>query len=913
MQTIVVRLALCLGTVALLMLAQEASSTWAADFTVVSTADVGHVDCIGPCNPANDPGGSCISVNVAQLPGMPFWPDNTGGPCTLRAAITALNYLSAHGSPGPHSITLPAGTYGIASSHPGSGSLRLSGAASVAVTIIGAGASSTVVDGGGNPGELGTGGPSLTINSVTVRNFAPGSLFALDNATSMALNGVVVSGNTGGGIFSSGTLSLNNVTVSGNSLTGTTAAGININNGSLTGNNVTITNNTQIGSSVGGLNTAAGVPVTLSNSTISNNSTTAGPAGGMRLADATLSLTNVSITGNSAAANGGPGGTDAAGGLYLAGGPNAANTITLTNVQITNNQLTGTQSANEAAGLVIHSSTGGTVTMNGGRVEGNSGGAVGGISLWSSGAPTVALNGVSVRNNIGGITAGGVALSSNAVLTITDSTIAGNSTTNSGDTGAGGVSVSGGQLTLNRTTVSGNTGRGVAIRTIPAQLTNVTISGNTAGGLRQTSSFVTPSTLTNLTIANNGSGPGLSTDSSTPLLQVKSTLLANHPGGNCTGSFASQGSNLSSDATCAARLTAAGDLNSTTPLLGPLADNGGAVQTHALLAGSPGINGVVSGCPPPSTDARGTTRPQGSACDIGAYEAPTTPSCTAPRPNVMTATGIGSGSLTVTIQAQSSPNAPGNSLSQLNFQSFAGGVVDLPGGQQGLATPGPVSLPAGTTTTQFNVRRNPGAQAATISLTVTDNCGSWATFVGGGASAFQAAGGDVPDLVPTPVAAPPLTAPVGTTAAPTAGSSASVEARPRTVAGSGANAAPAAPAVAAAVNNPAPSSRLGAPPPAAPAAVAPAAPAVGPALAAPHPAGAPRSGPPAAPAIGPPPALLPSALLLPLAPPAPGLVPAPEASLASVPVIPEADSLALLALGLAAYLGIGWARRGRCG
>jgi hypothetical protein len=54
-------------------------------------------------------------------------------------------------------------------------------------------------------------------------------------------------------------------------------------------------------------------------------------------------------------------------------------------------------------------------------------------------------------------------------------------------------------------------------------------------------------------------------------------------------------------------------------LLGPLADNGGPTQTHALLPSSPAIDaGDNNGCPP--TDQRGVARPSGLACDIGAYE-----------------------------------------------------------------------------------------------------------------------------------------------------------------------------------------------------------------------------------------------------------------------------------------------------
>jgi uncharacterized repeat protein (TIGR01451 family) len=64
------------------------------------------------------------------------------------------------------------------------------------------------------------------------------------------------------------------------------------------------------------------------------------------------------------------------------------------------------------------------------------------------------------------------------------------------------------------------------------------------------------------------------------------------------------------------------------PLLAQPADNGGLVagdqtetiQTDQELSGSPAIDaGTNSGCP--ATDARGVSRPQGSSCDIGAFEA----------------------------------------------------------------------------------------------------------------------------------------------------------------------------------------------------------------------------------------------------------------------------------------------------
>jgi len=51
-----------------------------------------------------------------------------------------------------------------------------------------------------------------------------------------------------------------------------------------------------------------------------------------------------------------------------------------------------------------------------------------------------------------------------------------------------------------------------------------------------------------------------------------------------------------------------------------LADNGGPTKTHALFAGSPAIDAVETGCPPPATDQRGVSRTQEISCDIGAFE-----------------------------------------------------------------------------------------------------------------------------------------------------------------------------------------------------------------------------------------------------------------------------------------------------
>jgi hypothetical protein len=96
------------------------------------------------------------------------------------------------------------------------------------------------------------------------------------------------------------------------------------------------------------------------------------------------------------------------------------------------------------------------------------------------------------------------------------------------------------------------------------------------------------------------------------------TILADSPSGqNCSGAVSDGGHNLSSDASC--NFTNASSLNSISPRLGPLADNGGPTLTMALLAGSPALDaGDDLACPP--ADQRGIPRPQGSHCDIGALE-----------------------------------------------------------------------------------------------------------------------------------------------------------------------------------------------------------------------------------------------------------------------------------------------------
>jgi cysteine-rich repeat protein len=95
---------------------------------------------------------------------------------------------------------------------------------------------------------------------------------------------------------------------------------------------------------------------------------------------------------------------------------------------------------------------------------------------------------------------------------------------------------------------------------------------------------------------------------------------------NCSGQIGSQGHNLIETADgCTIYGDETGNQIDVAANIAPLDDNGGPTPTHRLLADSPAIDGGSSTCgafvPDPITvDQRGVSRPQGVACDIGAFE-----------------------------------------------------------------------------------------------------------------------------------------------------------------------------------------------------------------------------------------------------------------------------------------------------
>ena len=245
------------------------------------------------------------------------------------------------------------------------------------------------------------------------------------------------------------------------------------------------------------------------------------------------------------------------------------------------------------------------------------------------------------------ITDAAPAILNNFDLSLSDSTII----SNTSNTYAGGI-LNGGNMDLRGVTISGNqalNGSGGGIFT-EGQLTieNSTISGNSStadGGGIYNSIFtgIYNSTITGNQASSNGvagNGGGVYTRPFYTFIIRNSIIYGNHHksgsiqySDDCNGTLLTQHYNLVGTISgCILENSQGYDLLGVDPLLGPLADNGGATLTHALQAGSPAIDTANPlGCRDSQSqlfysDQRSYVRQwdgngDGIArCDIGAYE-----------------------------------------------------------------------------------------------------------------------------------------------------------------------------------------------------------------------------------------------------------------------------------------------------
>lgn len=243
-----------------------------------------------------------------------------------------------------------------------------------------------------------------------------------------------------------------------------------------------------------------------------------------------------------------------------------------------------------------------------------------GGAIFSSG--TITFLASTISNNAAASVGGAVL--NRGTLTVSESTLADNTTSS-----VGGAIGNEGNATIERSTIANNSA-GIAGGAIyhsigVINIINSTISNNFAfngGGIFNTSALtISFSTLAENRSQNTG---GILT---TQTINVKNSIFANNESGNCSGPVSAFAINFATDNTCPGFIQVTTDELK----LGPLAFNSpGTTQTHALLPGSIAIN-AASDCTdlagnPVDTDQRGVTRPQGAACDVGAFEFVVSPS-----------------------------------------------------------------------------------------------------------------------------------------------------------------------------------------------------------------------------------------------------------------------------------------------
>jgi hypothetical protein len=302
-----------------------------------------------------------------------------------------------------------------------------------------------------------------------------------------------------------------------------------------------------------------------------------------------------------------------------------------------------------------------SVTINGAgadllAVDGNATSRV----LEIASGETVTISSLTIRNGHDDTIGGGIDNEGGATLTITNSTLSGNTagSVNNPSVAGGGIFNSG-TLTIVNSTVSANTAGGISgsgggiYNGGTVTIVNSTISGNTAiiGAGIDNGGDATTVTITNSTFNGNAASvyggacfnEGILQIANSTLsdnsaffgggilvfgpLQIGNTILNRGDSGENIHAFTvvtvtSLGYNLSSD-DAAGFLTGPGDQINTDPVLGPLQDNGGSTFTHALLPGSPAINaGDPAFTPPPFFDQRGLgfDRVVNGRLDIGSFE-----------------------------------------------------------------------------------------------------------------------------------------------------------------------------------------------------------------------------------------------------------------------------------------------------
>ncbi len=283
-------------------------------------------------------------------------------------------------------------------------------------------------------------------------------------------------------------------------------------------------------------------------------------------------------------------------------GNNVSRIFSITSGDTTLEKLTltrGRTTANNAAGYggAIKSTSTGTLTVSQSTLSGNSTAGIkgyGGAIYSISGAVTVSQSTLSGNSTTGFQADGGAIFARSGAVTVSQSTLSGNTTTAT-DADAGAILAYSGAVTVSESTFSGNSTSGINARggAIAADNGVVTVSQSTLTGNRAVLSpggcIYTFFTSASVTIRN--SIVAGNTDNGT------APDVRKAPTATLTVSRSLIGDNTGSTLTEAQVADVNGNfIGSSTgagviaPLLGPLQNNGGPTFTHAVLTGSLALN-----------------------------------------------------------------------------------------------------------------------------------------------------------------------------------------------------------------------------------------------------------------------------------------------------------------------------------
>jgi len=362
------------------------------------------------------------------------------------------------------------------------------------ITLVGVGATRTIVSGGFVVGsgvtlvldtnitlrgkvDVNRGGSLRMNNGSTINGEINGGGVTVYEGT-FTMNGGTITGETsrGGVNLYGGTFTMNGGAITGNNVTSPSATtvlsgGVYVNSGTFTMRGGNISENTTPGSGGGGVSVGSNGTFIMSGGTIYGN-TTGNTGGGVFVTHGTFIMSGGTISGNTTTGNGG-------GGVAMSSG-----TFTMTG-----GNISGNTTPFDGGGVKVH---GGTFTMSGGTISINTvAQGAGGVYVGSSG--TFIMSGGTISSNIvtSQFTGSGGGVEVRGTFTMENGSITNNTANEGGGVYVHGNTYSKGIFTMNDGIISGNTavgnrssygGGGVYVEGGTFIMNNGIISRNTVTG-----------------------------------------------------------------------------------------------------------------------------------------------------------------------------------------------------------------------------------------------------------------------------------------------------------------------------------------------------------------------------------------------------------------------------------------------